>query len=87
MIKLNTKNSGFNDSDLESVKDQTLKAYKTLMERNGKGSEMLGWLNLANEYDKDEFARIKTAAKKIQDSSEVLVCIGIGGSYLVFNRI
>ena len=82
MIKLNTKNSGFSDSDLESVKDQTLKAYKTLMDRSGKGSEMLGWLNLANEYDKDEFARIKTAAKKIQDTSEVLVCIGIGGSYL-----
>lgn len=82
MIKLNTKNSGFSESDLNSVKDQTLDAYNTLMNRSGKGAEMLGWLNLANEYDKDEFARIKQAAKKIQDSSEVLVCIGIGGSYL-----
>lgn len=82
MIKLNTKNSGFGEAELNSVKEQTLAAYKTLMDRSGKGSEMLGWLNLANEYDKDEFARIKTAAKKIQDSSEVLVCIGIGGSYL-----
>lgn len=82
MIKLNSKNSGFGKAELDSVKDETLAAYSTLMDRSGKGNEMLGWLNLANEYDKDEFARIKTAAKKIQDTSEVLVCIGIGGSYL-----
>lgn len=82
MIKLNSKNSGFNESDLNSVKNETLAAYNTLMNKNGKGSEMLGWLNLANEYDKDEFDRIKLAAKKIQENSEVLVCIGIGGSYL-----
>ena len=55
MIKLNTKNSGFGEAELNSVKDQTLAAYKTLMDRSGKGSEMLGWLNLANEYDKEEF--------------------------------
>ena len=42
MIKLNTKNSGFGETELNSVKDQTLAAYKTLMERSGKGSEMLG---------------------------------------------
>ena len=42
MIKLNTKNSGFSEAELNSVKDQTLAAYKTLMDRSGKGSEMLG---------------------------------------------
>lgn len=82
MIKLNSKNSGFGEADLNSVKDATLAAYETLMNRSGNGAEMLGWLNLANEYDHDEFARIKAAAKKIQKTSEVLVCIGIGGSYL-----
>lgn len=82
MIKLNTKNSGYSEAELNTVKDQTLAAYKTLMDRSGKGAEMLGWLNLANEYDKEEFNRIQEASKKIQDTSEVLICIGIGGSYL-----
>ena len=43
---------------------------------------MTGWLNLPEEYDKDEFARIQKAAAKIQSDSEVLIVIGIGGSYL-----
>lgn len=82
MINLNSKNSGFSNSDLESVKTKADAAFKTLMDRSGQGAEMLGWLNLPNEYDKDEFERIKAAAKKINSESKVLLCIGIGGSYL-----
>lgn len=82
MIKLNINNSGIRDHELSMVQPMVETAYRTLMERTGAGSEMLGWLNLPFEYDKEEFARIKTAAKRIQEQSEVLVSIGIGGSYL-----
>ncbi|MGM9648618.1 MAG: glucose-6-phosphate isomerase [Butyricicoccaceae bacterium] len=82
MIKLNINNSGIRDHELSMVQPMAETAYRTLMERTGAGSEMLGWLNLPFEYDKEEFARIKAAAKRIQEQSEVLVSIGIGGSYL-----
>lgn len=57
-------------------------AKNTLVNRNGAGNDFLGWIDLPVNYDKDEFARIKKAAAKIQSDSEVLVVIGIGGSYL-----
>lgn len=82
MIKLNTINAGFSPADFENVRPKAEAAYKTLMTRSGKGAEMLGWLNLPNEYDTHEFERIKKAANKIKENSEVLVAIGIGGSYL-----
>ena len=82
MINLNSKNSGISEQDLLSVKDKAESAYNTLMSRSGAGAEMLGWLNLPFEYDKEEFARINKAVDKIKDDSEVLICIGIGGSYL-----
>lgn len=82
MIKLNIKNAGLRDGELEKIKPQVNAAYNTLMNRSGAGAEMLGWLNLPNEYDKEEFERIKKAADKIKKNSEVLICIGIGGSYL-----
>ncbi|MBP3452639.1 MAG: glucose-6-phosphate isomerase [Clostridia bacterium] len=55
---------------------------KTLLEKSGAGNDFLGWLDLPVNYDKEEFARIQAAAKKIQGDSQVLVVIGIGGSYL-----
>ncbi|MDO4286445.1 MAG: glucose-6-phosphate isomerase [Eubacteriales bacterium] len=82
MIKLNIKNAGLRAGELEKMKPIVGTAYQTLMERSGAGAEMLGWLNLPNEYDKEEFDRIKEAAKRIQKQSDVLVSIGIGGSYL-----
>lgn len=82
MIKLNIKNAGIREHELDMLKPFVDTAYCTLMERTGAGSEMLGWLNLPFEYDEEEFERIKKAAKKIQSQSEVLVSIGIGGSYL-----
>lgn len=55
---------------------------KQLLDRNGAGNDFLGWLDLPVDYDKEEFTRIKKAAEKIQGDSEVLIVIGIGGSYL-----
>lgn len=57
-------------------------AKDELLSRQGLGNDFLGWIDLPVDYDKEEFARIKNAAKKIQSDSEVLVVIGIGGSYL-----
>ena len=57
-------------------------AYNTLMKRNGPGADFLGWVDLPVNYDKEEFARIKVAAEKIKKSCDILVVIGIGGSYL-----
>ena len=57
-------------------------AQDTLHARTGAGNDFLGWVDLPENYDKEEFARIKAAAKKIQQSCDVLVVIGIGGSYL-----
>ena len=56
--------------------------HDILHQKSGAGSDFLGWLNLPFDYDKEEFARIKKAAEKIRNDSEVLVVIGIGGSYL-----
>lgn len=68
--------------ELDFMQVQVSAADKALREGTGPGSEMLGWLNLPVDYDKEEFARIQKAATKIQSDSDVLVVIGIGGSYL-----
>ena len=83
-LKLNTKylESFINPDELKGIKSQVETAAKTLHDKNGLGSDFLGWLNLPTDYDKEEFARIKNAAKKIQSNSDVLIVIGIGGSYL-----
>ena len=57
-------------------------AKEILVSKTGAGNDFLGWIDLPVDYDKEEFARIKEAAKKIQNDSEVLLVIGIGGSYL-----
>ena len=62
--------------------DDLAQAADMLARHNGPGGDFTGWVNLPRDYDKEEFARIKAAAKKIQQQSQVLVVIGIGGSYL-----
>ncbi|MBZ9621803.1 glucose-6-phosphate isomerase [Clostridium sp. FP2] len=57
-------------------------AHKMLSDKTGPGNDFLGWIDLPVNYDKSEFDRIKKAAQKIRDNSEVLIVIGIGGSYL-----
>ena len=70
------------DADIKDIAPDVAKAVETLEKRNGKGNDFLGWVDLPVDYDKDEFARIKKAAKKICDTCDVFVVIGIGGSYL-----
>ena len=57
-------------------------AHDALHQKSGAGSDFTGWVDLPKNYDKDEFKRIKAAAQKIRESAEVLIVIGIGGSYL-----
>ena len=57
-------------------------AKEILVSKSGAGNDFLGWIDLPVDYDKEEFARIQKAAEKIRSDSEVLVVIGIGGSYL-----
>ena len=75
-------NAFINKEDIEKITPEILAAHKALSDRSGKGSDFLGWIDLPVNYDKEEFARIKAAAKKIQKDSDVLIVIGIGGSYL-----
>ncbi|MBQ8928528.1 MAG: glucose-6-phosphate isomerase [Oscillospiraceae bacterium] len=83
-LKVNTKYvEGFVGKDeMAGIREQVMTAAKTLHDGTGLGSDFLGWLDLPTNYDKEEFARIKAAAKKIQGHSDVLIVIGIGGSYL-----
>ncbi len=68
--------------EIESMKAITESARELLLSKSGAGNDYLGWIDLPVDYDKEEFARIKKAAEKIRSDSEVLVVIGIGGSYL-----
>ena len=68
--------------EVENMKNAVMSAKELLVSKTGAGNDFLGWIDLPVDYDKEEFARIKEAAKKIQGDSEVLVVIGIGGSYL-----
>ncbi|MDQ0221579.1 glucose-6-phosphate isomerase [Streptococcus moroccensis] len=68
--------------EVDYMQSQVTAADKLLREGTGSGSDYLGWLDLPENYDKEEFARILTAAEKIKSDSDVLVVIGIGGSYL-----
>ncbi len=70
------------DEEIKSMEERVASAHKTLTEATGEGNDFLGWLSLPFDYDKEEFARIKKSAEKIKSDSEVLVVIGIGGSYL-----
>lgn len=70
------------ENELKEMQAMVTAADKELREGTGAGSDFRGWIDLPINYDKDEFDRIKKAAKKIQNDSEVLVGIGIGGSYL-----
>lgn len=70
------------DDEVKSMADIAVSAKETLVGKSGAGNDFLGWIDLPVDYDKDEFDRIKKAAQKIQSDSEVLVVIGIGGSYL-----
>lgn len=78
-----SKTSSFiSEDEVISMKKIAEDAKKVLVEKTGAGNDFLGWIDLPVDYDKEEFERIKKSAKKIQEDSEVLIVIGIGGSYL-----
>ena len=83
-LALNTKHlsSFIKEEEYQAIYPQVEAAHKMLEAKNGPGNDFLGWMYLPREYDKDEFARIKEAAAKIREDSDVLVVAGIGGSYL-----
>ena len=70
------------DHEIESMKEIAENAKNVLVSGTGAGNDYIGWVNLPVDYDKEEFARIQKAAEKIQSDSDVLIVIGIGGSYL-----
>lgn len=72
----------FREEEIANVATQVKAAHDALHNKTGAGNDFLGWIDLPVDYDKEEFARIKKAAEKIRQDSDVLVVIGIGGSYL-----
>jgi glucose-6-phosphate isomerase len=82
MVSIDLKYAkGFIEED-DKLSDKILSAYKQLTNKEGLGNDFLGWLELPEKFDKDEYARIKSVSKKILEHSDVLLVIGIGGSYL-----
>ncbi len=81
-INFTVKANAVSTEDFASMAQQVRQCHEALHNKTGKGNDFVGWVDLPRDYDKEEFARIKKAAQKIQKQSEVLIVIGIGGSYL-----
>ncbi len=83
-LSLNTKfvENFVSKNDINNIANEICTAQKHVFNKDGEGSDFLGWVDLPLNYDKEEFARIKVAAEKIKKSCDVFVVIGIGGSYL-----
>ena len=71
-----------NADELKGMEPMVKVAHEMIENKSGLGNDFLGWVDLPVNYDKEEFERIKKAAAKIKADSEVLIVIGIGGSYL-----
>ena len=70
------------NADIEAMSDRAVEAMRTLHTKSGAGNDFLGWVTLPTDYDKEEFARIKKASEFIKSNCDILIVIGIGGSYL-----
>ncbi|MBO5042995.1 MAG: glucose-6-phosphate isomerase [Clostridia bacterium] len=81
-LNANYTSSFISDEELQNITPQVELAHKLLFEKSGAGNDFLGWTTLPEDYDKEEFARIKVAAEKIKNSCDIFIAIGIGGSYL-----
>lgn len=81
-ITLDYSNALIKNHELEYMGDQISFAHKMLHEKKGPGNDFLGWVDYPVNYDKDEFERIKSAAERIKETSDVFIVVGIGGSYL-----
>ena len=82
MIKVNFEKTGIDKKEIMKYKQEVENIHKNLHERSTDDGDFVGWLELPTNYDKEEFERIKEAAKRINKDSDILVVIGIGGSYL-----
>ena len=82
MVKFNFEKSSIKEKIINEYSNQVKDIHNKLHKKANDEKEFLGWIELPTNYDKEEFKRIKKAAKKIQKDSDVLVVIGIGGSYL-----
>ena len=81
-IKVDFQYSGISEKEIMKYKDKVLEIHNKMHELANNENEFLGWLELPTNYNKVEFAKIKRCAKKIKDNSDILIVIGIGGSYL-----
>lgn len=83
-LKFNSKYSEsiVSPADIEAIAPKAVMAMDTLMSKTGEGNDFLGWIDLPTNYDKEEFDRIKKSAEYIKKNADVLIVIGIGGSYL-----
>ena len=81
-IKIDLKNAGIDKKEIMKYKEQVENIHKDLHGRKDNENDFVGWLELPTNYDKKEFKRIQTAAKRINKDSDILLVIGIGGSYL-----
>ena len=81
-ITFSVKGDAVTKQDFVAMAEEVKACHTALHEKTGKGNDFVGWVDWPVDYDKEEFARIKKAAEKIQKQSEVLIVIGIGGSYL-----
>ncbi len=83
-ITLDIENAAgfYTAAEYDELKGKVAAAREVLVSKEGKGNDYLGWLDLPVDYDKEEFTRIQKAAAKIKSDSEILLVIGIGGSYL-----
>ncbi len=84
MIKLDMRYAGgsLSEESLEAQRTRVEEAHRLLHSGQGAGSDFLGWLTLPESYDREEFVRIQAAAERIQRESDLLIVVGIGGSYL-----
>ena len=83
-LKLNDHylQSFIRSQEYDNMQPAITAAHELLISHQGPGNDFLGWIDLPENYDKEEFARIKVAAEKIRKNCDVLIVIGIGGSYL-----
>ena len=81
-IKVDLEKTGIDKKDIMKYKEQVENIHKDLHRRANDESDFVGWIDLPENYDKKEFKKIQSAAKRINKDSDILLVIGIGGSYL-----
>ncbi|MFA9424589.1 MAG: glucose-6-phosphate isomerase, partial [Sedimentibacter sp.] len=81
-IQLDLKGSFITYDEMQSIKPQIMEAQQVLLKGSGVSNDMIGWINYMNSYDEDEYEEIKISAQYINNNSDAIILLGIGGSYL-----